>query len=331
MFGLSPVPEGQTREGSSISLGFLSVGFMSFQVLMDPAAPIADRYHQLFNLIGRQLEDDQLDEIFACLTQDPSELLRHEALYVLGQRQSLGQAHWALKALYNDQEMEVVRHEACEALHAMNYEDPSFLSKLEEYAENRELPILSDTCRLTLDSSGPAEAQREHCKAGQLSNVVDPVRTPLKETYAQEDPSKLGYLLKDPTQPLVNRYAALFVLRDSETPEGLETILEALKHLSTQIDPENPGRDALLRHEICFDLGALKSPAAVNVLGEILNNELEHKVVRHEAAMTLGELREARALSLLEAQLHHPEPLISQSCRVGLAISQYWEAFGRSC
>ncbi|MGB1491568.1 MAG: HEAT repeat domain-containing protein [Candidatus Poseidoniaceae archaeon] len=59
---------------------------------------------------------------------------------------------------------------------------------------------------------------------------------------------------------------------------------------------------------------------AVPTLIEVLSDESEHVMVRHEAAEALGAIGDRRAKSVLEHFLQDPLPEVSESCEVALDL-----------
>ena len=59
---------------------------------------------------------------------------------------------------------------------------------------------------------------------------------------------------------------------------------------------------------------------AVPTLIQVLSDEQEHVMVRHEAAEALGAIGDRRAKPVLEQYLHDPLPEVSESCEVALDL-----------
>lgn len=106
-----------------------------------------------------------------------------------------------------------------------------------------------------------------------------------------------------------------------EHGRGLETDGRALSCSS---------RSALLKHEVAYVLGQVQSAAAVDKLAEVLQDEAENPMVRHEAAEALGSIADSRCTNLLRQYLGHSEPILAESCVVALDIMDYEQsgAFG---
>ena len=67
-------------------------------------------------------------------------------------------------------------------------------------------------------------------------------------------------------------------------------------------------------------LGQMQDSHAVPTLIEVLSDESEHVMVRHEAAEALGAIGDRRAKPVLQNFLHDPLPEVSESCEVALDL-----------
>lgn len=87
-------------------------------------------------------------------------------------------------------------------------------------------------------------------------------------------------VLLDPSLPIEERYRALFYAKSA--PESMCALMLSALDVQTSI---------LLRHEIAYVLGQIGNMEAAAALCEILEDEGEDEIVRHEAAEALGALR----------------------------------------
>lgn len=69
----------------------------------------------------------------------------------------------------------------------------------------------------------------------------------------------------------------MFSLRNRGTEEAVLALCEGFND-----------QNALFRHEIAYVLGQMQHQASVPALTKVLHNEVEHRMVRHEAAEALG-------------------------------------------
>lgn len=83
---------------------------------------------------------------------------------------------------------------------------------------------------------------------------------------------KLGEFLRDPEKPLKARFRALFTLRNINKKLSIQQIGECFTDSS-----------ALLKHELAYCLGQMRSADAIPILKDVLSNMTEHPMVRHEA------------------------------------------------
>lgn len=111
--------------------------------------PLEARFRALFSLktLGSQGQNEAID-ILAEGFRDDSELLKHEIAYVMGQTKNK-YAKESLEAVLKDDSQEpMVRHEAAEALGALNSRES--LPLLEFYRKNDPLEIIRQTCDLAI-------------------------------------------------------------------------------------------------------------------------------------------------------------------------------------
>ena len=86
-----------------------------------------------------------------------------------------------------------------------------------------------------------------------------------------------------------------------------------LQFLETEFSP-------LHRHEICYELGQLKDKSALEKLHQVLQNQEEEIVVRHEAAEACGAIGSETSLPILEKfwEREDTNQVLKETC--GLAI-----------
>ena len=243
---------------------------------------LARRFRALFSLKG--LGTDRCIEEMGKAFADSSELLKHEVAYCLGQTKS-EKALEILKNCLNDMKQEpVVRHEAVEAIGAIG--PPDYLEMLKELAANDRDIEVRETAELAFDKIKFLEEHpdKQHLMKNRF-NSVDPA--PRSE---EEDVAKLSKALMNTELSLFDRYRAMFGLRDvlpkmkteAERNECIEALLSGFKET----------KSALFRHEIAFVFGQLgeEGSHATGRLVQVVDDELEHGMVRHEAAEALGNM-----------------------------------------
>lgn len=112
----------------------------------------------------------------------------------------------------------------------------------------------------------------------------------------------------DPRKPLPTRFRALFALEGKGGDRCSEAIQKAL---------ESEG-STLLRHELAYALGQMRSEKAVEKLASILEDEGEEAIVRHEAAEALGAIGTKECLPPLKAHVHSDIKEVRETCELAL-------------
>ncbi|KAA8911197.1 hypothetical protein TRICI_003919 [Trichomonascus ciferrii] len=294
--------DGQGQEISDLRSTLLNV---------DGQTPLAHRFRALFHLksLGEEGSTQAID-VIAEGFKDPSELLKHEIAYVLGQTRQL----YAIKPL--EQALEdlaqpcMVRHEAAEALGAIG--NDSCLRLLEQYHTNDPSEVIRQTCELALDRirwENSEASKREQLQDSAFSSI-DPA--PPLPTADNDKVDRLQTMLNDQSETLFNRYRAMFRLRDIGTTEAVLALASGFK------DPSS-----LFRHEIAYVFGQMCDPASVPSLIEVLSDTNEESMVRHEAAEALGSIATDDVLPVLNKFAKDNELVVRQSAEVALDMYEY--------
>ncbi|EMR08061.1 hypothetical protein PNEG_03501 [Pneumocystis murina B123] len=242
---------------------------------------------------------------------DDSELLKHEIAYVLGQTQNKKAIIPLEKILKNESEEIIVRHEAAEALGALNSQES--LPLLKFLKENDPSQIIRQTCDLAIqriewENSSESEIEK---LTPNIFESVDPA-PPLPEDPEigiENEVKKLGNELIDQKLSLFYRYRVMFRLRNIGTDVAIEALAQGFK------DPS-----ALFRHEIAYVFGQLCSPHSIPYLTNVLCNQMEETIVRHEAAEALGSIGIPDVQSLLKTFIHDKERIIRESCIIAIEM-----------
>jgi len=273
------------------------------QVMQDENAFIAERMETCFKL--KHKGGEKALEALATGLTSTSTLLKHEICYVMGQMRDTNAITILEKVLRDATEAPIVRHEAGEALAAIG--DFSVIPLLEEYAQD-EVKEVADTCRLGADG---LIWQKENGAFGVSgANSVDPA--PAEETTNVEI---LQQKLTDTSLPLFKRYRAMFALRDINTEDSVAALCAGFDDKSS-----------LFKHEVCFVLGQMMNFAAIEPLANILKDETEHEMVRHEAAEALGNIATEECLKILEPFKKDKDRCVAESIEVAFNIAHFWEA-----
>ncbi|KAF3436181.1 hypothetical protein FNV43_RR23273 [Rhamnella rubrinervis] len=274
--------------------------------LLDPAQPISERFRALFSL--RNLKGPAPRNALILATRDSSNLLAHEAAFALGQMQDVD-AIPALVSVLNDLSLHpIVRHEAAEALGAIGIE--SNVPLLRNSLVSDPAQEVRETCELALERI----VQLKDAGAGSSMGEKSPFLSvdPAAPTTLCSSVQQLREVLLDEEKGMYERYAALFALRNNGGKEAVAAIVDSLG-----------SKSALLKHEVAYVLGQLQNKIASAALSNILKNDNEHPMVRHEAAEALGSIADDKSISLLEEFAMDSEPIVSQSCEVALSMLEF--------
>jgi deoxyhypusine monooxygenase len=255
-------------------------------------------------------------------------LLRHEAAYALGQMGDEKAIPVLISALEDRGENPMVRHEAAEALGAIGTHRTGEAGSAEaseavlrRFSADENVAV-RETCEIALDRIAWAAAHPEHGQAqGGRKAVAD---GDSDEVYASVDPAPAGEFsdldvpalrekMLDSNLSLFQRYQAVFALRNRGGDDAVAALCEGMQD-----------RSALFKHEVAYVLGQLQSAASIDALSVALEDASEAPMVRHEAAEALGAIADSRSLPLLEKYRTDENPIVSESCMVGLDIVEYF-------
>ncbi|XP_045400669.1 deoxyhypusine hydroxylase [Lemur catta] len=274
------------------------------RTLVDPKQPLQTRFRALFTLrgLGGPGAISWISQAFS----DDSALLKHELAYCLGQMQDARAIPVLVDVLRDTCQEPMVRHEAGEALGAIG--NPEVLELLKEYSTDPVVEV-AETCQLAVQR---LEWLRQHC--GEL--VTGPYLSVDPAPPAEErDVGRLRAVLLDESQPLFERYRAMFALRNAGGQEAALALAEGLRCGS-----------ALFRHEVGYVLGQLQHEAAVPQLVAALARPAESPMVRHECAEALGAIARPSCLAALRAHAADPERVVRESCEVALDMYEHENA-----
>lgn len=272
---------------------------------------LSNRFRALFHLntLGKNGNKDAIDAIAEGF-KDPSELLKHEMAYVLGQTRQEYAIDPLIHVLEDQNQQAMVRHEAAEALGAIG--NKRALDILKAYEQNDPSEVVRQTCELAvarIEWENSEQALNEKIANSQFSSI-DPAPPLALEQH--ENIRCLEKRLNDQDLPLFERYRVMFRLRDVGTKE-------AVLALCTGFDDPS----ALFRHEIAYVMGQLCHTASVPSLIKVLQNPKEEGMVRHEAAEALGSIATEDVLPVLKQCVNDDELVVSQSAIVALDMYEY--------
>ncbi|XP_075265634.1 deoxyhypusine hydroxylase-like [Convolutriloba macropyga] len=122
--------------------------------------------------------------------------------------------------------------------------------------------------------------------------------------------AKLSELLSDQSLPMGKRFDVLFQLRSNNSVSAMKAIANCL------LDPKEDS--ALLKHELAYCIGQMQLKEAIPFLSQVLSNESENTMVRHEAGEALGAIGCESAAEILKKYIQHKEAAISETCQLAI-------------
>ncbi|KAF2302491.1 hypothetical protein P3X46_015349 [Hevea brasiliensis] len=124
--------------------------------------------------------------------------------------------------------------------------------------------------------------------------------------------------LLDLTQPISERFRALFSLRNLKGSAPRNALIHATRDCSN-----------LLAHEAAFALGQMQDFEAIPALAAVLNDLSLHAIVRHEAAEALGAIGLESNIPLLKNSLSvDPAQEVRETCELALKRIEEMNATG---
>lgn len=287
--------------------------------------PLHLRFRALFSL--KNLNTLQAVEIIGRGFTDTSSLLKHELAYVLGQMGRVEAVPILVRVLRDEREEPMVRHEAAEALGAIGAQESMEVLTYYSQAAHEPEEVVRQTCELALakmkheqqiQRQSPGEQQQQ-----QQEDVFRRNENSFSSAYTSTDPAPpldpsshtlaaLEAMLLNDKLPLFDRYRAMFTLRNKGGPEAVQSLAKGFK------DPS-----ALFRHEIAYVFGQMQDEHSVKPLLEVLANENEEAMVRHECAEALGSIATEECLPVLERFRQDEERVVRESCAVALDMVDY--------
>jgi deoxyhypusine monooxygenase len=279
------------------------------EILADEKENLAKRFRALFTLRNIVCEDS-INAIGKVLVEDKSDLLKHECAYCMGQMKDPYALPYLIKAIKDEQQHPMVRHEAGEALGAIGKHTDDIMDLLRFYSKHN-VRELSETCDLALDRLKFYDEQNMNKKSESISpyNSVDP--TP---SYPDSmSLSQLRDIYLGENNSLFDRYRALFTLRNVGTPEAIQIICEGFFG--------SPSDSALFKHEVAFVLGQIQSLDSVDALTKKLADVEENEIVRHECAEALGSIGKSEIIS---KYIDDESTIVRESCQVALDMADYY-------
>ena len=237
---------------------------------------------------------------------DPSELLKHECAYCLGQMQDSRAVPALCRVLADPGQEAMVRHEAAEALGAIGEQSAGEL--LRRFAADPAREV-AETCQLALGRLAwlRGEEAAGGFRTGNPYDSVDPAPSCSGGSVAEWRADLLN-----PSLPLFQRYRAMFSLRNTGGEAAVGALLAGLADNS-----------ALFKHEVAYVLGQMRDARAVGGLRARLEDARENAMVRHESAEALGSIASAECLDVIGQFVQDGEGVVRESCEVALDMYRH--------
>ena len=256
----------------------------SLQILQEFKGSSEQRIQAVFQLLLDELPDS-FNVLAKTLHTDPSPIVRHEAAFVLGEKNSFIGVQPLIHAIYNDPNKFVV-HESALALANLGIIGSPHSDKiLNELLNDKDRDII-DTAEIAL--------QRLHNKKNKI----------LKNSGISASKDILRDLSNSNKE---RRIQAAFVLMNDASADSVSCLIEALH--------KEPS--AIVKHEIVFSLGECIAYQVVPDLIKTLEYDTNDFVI-HETLLALGTLGDSIAKDSIKNFLSHPNPNIAESAEIAL-------------
>lgn len=260
---------------------------------------------------------------FTLLSEPSSDLLRHEICYAFGQMIGTNEnkteiEDFLYKEVFNKPSKwaSIVLHEAAEALgNISNENNIRLLEKFLSYDDE----IIKETCELAIENlkwmRDTNNGETEGFDLSEKEYITNDPSPPFnyKKNEKYKNIEYLNQVLQ--TGSLFERNRVIFTLRNIGSSEAISLLCSCF---STNFS-------ALFKHEVAFILGQMAEVAseALSKLEEVLQDENENPIVRHETALTLGEISKGK--ELLKKYSTHHDQLIAESCIIAEEFVDYWK------
>nr|XP_006825683.1 PREDICTED: deoxyhypusine hydroxylase-like [Saccoglossus kowalevskii] len=186
------------------------------QILYNKELSMRERFRgmpSLRDLGGKEV----IDSLLTCL-DDPSALLKHEAVFCIGQIQDPYVIPYLINVLEDTSQEQIVRHEAAEALGAIGSNEVLYI--LEKYRFDPVIEI-AETCQLALAIINWLNSNK-HIQVENSYKGVDPA-----SASDDDNVESLKGTLLDESLAFFDRYRAMFALRN-KTSESVLALAEGI-------------------------------------------------------------------------------------------------------
>ncbi|XP_077862348.1 deoxyhypusine hydroxylase-like [Saccoglossus kowalevskii] len=207
------------------------------QTFCNKELSVTERFRGMFTL--QDLGSEKAIDSLLTFLDDPSALLKYEAVFYIVQMQDPYAIPYLINVLEDTSQEPIVRHEAGEALGAIG--SNAVFNILEKYRFDPVIEI-AETCQLALARINWLNSNK-HSQVENQYKCVDPA--PASD---DDNVQSLKSALLDESLPLFDRYRAMFALRNKISEESVLALAEGMKASSV-----------MLRHELAFIFGQMRN------------------------------------------------------------------------
>ena len=255
-----------------------------------------------------------------------SEMLKHDAVYVIGQIKAKEQIPFLLMRMDDPGEQSVVRHEAAEALGNFPEEKEMIMERMRVHWDSSD-QLLRSTVRVAIPK---LTHYTKDSRYGQNRYGALEAAEPFSESEIRQFLQSKGYtiILKDPSsfysavESCVLRdfsevdewlkYRIIYYLRDTGGKQSQAVLCKLLSPMHRTVT------SALMRHEVCIVFSQIHEGDyfVQYILQQTSRDETEHPIVRHEAILAYFDITEDR--DFIEEFKESPLQLIRESVEIAV-------------
>lgn len=281
----------------------------------DNSKPIKERFSGVFWLRNNKSKE-ACDALMRVVERSKdSELLQHDAVYIIGQLGHSSSIPFLISLLHDDSYKPIVRHEAGEALGNFPEAKHETIPELRKHL-NSPIDVLATTVDLAIRKLETYNSDSNTYNKT-VKGSLEPAEPLTPEKFATllaqrgKTREQVCDLLADPTLDEFSKYGIVYFFRDHPSPLGERALLFML-------DKENRKKtSALIRHEVCFILGQLdakvKNQSTKDTLAACAGDAEEDQIVRHEAVLSYAGIFGED--EFIEKMKQDPNVMVSQSAK----------------
>lgn len=253
------------------------------KLILDNSTPKYLRIALLYEFMN-WADKDSLDVLMKVAKKDQCELVRHEAVFALGEVGTDVIVINFLKDLCKNDESIVVKHECLVVLGIIGFKDD--INFLEKYLDDK---LFEVKCSATIGIDRINQTE-------DFENLVlKDIDTHIKRLFDYNKSTQN------------DRVQILFQLM--KLANSNENVLNAIEKCL------NEDSCRVVRHEAGFVLGEIGSLKAVEIMGKALERESTN-IVRHELLFALGTSGKQEALEYIEKYLENESYVVNESAKI---------------